>query len=184
MDSGLVARAQRGDRDAFERLAIESVARLHAVATSVLGDASLAEDATQQALLSIWRDLPTLRDVAKFEAWSYRVLMRACMAERSRARRWGPTIAALPPGVAPDWVGAVENRDRLERAFQALSLEQRAVVTLHHVVDLQLDRVAEILGIPKGTAHSRLHRAMETLRGALDADVAHVVEPAPAGPGR
>jgi RNA polymerase sigma-70 factor (ECF subfamily) len=67
-------------------------------------------------------------------------------------------------------LGSVAARDELERGFRRLSLDHRAVVVLHHYLDLPLDRVADVLGIPVGTAHSRLHHAMRGLRAALDAD--------------
>jgi RNA polymerase sigma-70 factor (ECF subfamily) len=76
MDTDLVARAQRGDEEAFASLAVAVGDRLHAVAHRILRDLHLAEDATQQALLAIWRDLPQLRDPARFDAWSYRLLVR------------------------------------------------------------------------------------------------------------
>ena len=187
MDADLVIRAQGGDREAFERLATSSVGRLHAVAWSILGDAMLAEDATQQALLSIWRDLPSLRDPARFEAWSYRLVVRACYAERKRSPRWIPNIDALTgvEAIAPDTVGLVDERDRLERGFRRLPFDQRAVVVLHNVVDLPIDRVAEVLGIPSGTARSRLNRGMQTLRAALAADArSSVLDASPQETGR
>jgi RNA polymerase sigma-70 factor (ECF subfamily) len=78
MDTNLVTRAQHGDEQAFASLAVACGDRLHAVAHRILRDTDLAEDATQQALVSIWRDLPQLRDPARFDAWSYRLLVRAC----------------------------------------------------------------------------------------------------------
>ena len=84
MDTDLVTRAQHGDEEAFASLAVAAGDRLHAVAHRILRDIDLAEDATQQALLAIWRDLPQLRDPARFDAWSYRLLVRACYAEGRR----------------------------------------------------------------------------------------------------
>ncbi|HEX5589166.1 MAG TPA: sigma-70 family RNA polymerase sigma factor, partial [Candidatus Limnocylindrales bacterium] len=131
-----------------------------------------AEDATQRALLAVWQDLPQLRDPTRFEAWSYRVLIRACRAEGWRERRALPSLRLLPIDAsgADDELAAVVDRDQLERGFRRLSLDHRTVVVLHHFLDLPLDRVAEIVGIPTGTAHSRLHHAMRALRAALEAD--------------
>ena len=171
MDTELVIRAQHGDEEAFASLAIAAGDRLHAVAHRILRDADLAEDATQQALLSIWRDLPLLRDPARFDAWSYRLLVRACYAEGRRKRRWAPNLRLLPVDVPdPERFDLVVDRDQLERGFRRLSLEHRAVVVLHHYLDLSLDEVAETLGVPAGTVRSRLHHAMRGLRAALDAD--------------
>jgi RNA polymerase sigma-70 factor (ECF subfamily) len=172
MDTDLVTRAQRGVEDAFASLALAAGDRLHAVAHRILRDVDLAEDATQQALLTIWRDLPQLRDPARFDAWSYRLLVRACYAEGRKERRWNPPLRLLPSHepTQADRSSLVIDRDQLERAFRRLSLEHRAVVVLHHYLDWPLERVADSLGIPAGTARSRLHHAMRGLRAALDAD--------------
>ena len=96
MDTDLVVRAQRGDKGAYALLATQIADRFLAVARRILRDIDLAEDATQQALLAIWQDLPQLRDPARFEAWSYRLLVRACYAEGRKERRWAPNLRLLP----------------------------------------------------------------------------------------
>jgi len=172
MDTELVKAAQIGDKGAFTALAAALADRYLAASHRILRDLSLAEDATQQALLAIWRDLPQLRDPARFEAWSYRLLVRACYAEAGRARRWAPNIHLLPVDepLATDGLSTVVDRDQLERGFRRLSLDHRTVVVLHHYLDLPLDQVAEALGVPVGTVSSRLHYAMRGLRAALEAD--------------
>jgi RNA polymerase sigma-70 factor (ECF subfamily) len=172
MDTDLVARAQDGDEGAFMSLAVAVGDRLHAVAHRILRDTDLAEDATQQALLSIWRDLPQLRDPSRFEAWSYRLLVRACYAEGRKTRAWSPNLRLLGTDepTATDATHTVHDRDQLERGFRRLSVDHRAVVVLHHYLDLPLAQVAETLGVPEGTVRSRLHYAMRGLRAALEAD--------------
>ena len=174
MDTDLVIRAQRGDREAYAVLVTRVTARFVAVARRILRDADLAEDATQQALVSAWQNLPKLRDPARFEAWAYRLLVRACYAEGKKERRWAPNLRLLPADepATKDWdgLGSVIDRDQLESAFRRLSIEHRAVVVLHHYLDLPLGRVADLLGIPVGTVNSRLHYATRRLRVALDAD--------------
>ena len=142
------------------------------MAHRILRDIDLAEDATQQALLAIWRDLPQLRDPARFDAWSYRLLVRACYAEGRKSRNWTPNMRLLSSQepMQADGSTSVVDRDQLERGFRRLSTEHRAVVVLHHYLDMPLDRVAEIVGVPAGTVRSRLHHAMRGLRAALDAD--------------
>ncbi len=180
MDTDLVIRAQNGDEEAFASLAVAAGDRLHAVAHRILRDIDLAEDATQQALLNVWRDLPQLRDPARFDAWSYRLLVRACYSEARRTHRWAPNLRLLPVDEAAttDDSNLVVDRDQLERGFRRLSIDHRAVVVLHQYLDLPLDRVADILGIPVGTAHSRLHHAMRGLRAALEADARPVTREA------
>lgn len=172
MDVELVVRAQRGDHQAFASLAVATGDRLHAVALRILRDVELAEDATQQALITVWRDLPQLRDPDRFEAWSYRLLVRACYVEGRRRRRWGPNLRLLPNDAATSSaaLSVVADRDQLERGFRSLSIDHRAVVVLHHYLDLSLEEVAETLSIPMGTVRSRLHYGMRGLRAALEAD--------------
>jgi RNA polymerase sigma-70 factor (ECF subfamily) len=172
MDTDLVTRAQGDDPEAFADLVYAIADRFLAVSNRILSDIALAEDATQQALLDVWRDLPKLRDPARFEAWSYRILVRACYAEGRKARRWAPNIRLLSvdePMVLDD-TSVVVDRDQLERAFRRLSLNHRTVVVLHHYLDLPLERVAEIVGAPLGTVGSRLHYATRQLRTAITAD--------------
>jgi RNA polymerase sigma-70 factor (ECF subfamily) len=172
MDIGLVTRAQAGDQEAFADLVYLLADRFLAVSNRILGDIGIAEDATQQALLGVWQDLPQLRDPARFEAWSYRILVRACYGEGRRSRRWTPPLRLLSleePAVV-DGTGLVVDRDELERAFRRLSMNHRTVVVLHHYLDLPIDRIAEIVGVPRGTGGSRLHYAVRQLRSALIAD--------------
>ncbi|HSL76861.1 MAG TPA: sigma-70 family RNA polymerase sigma factor [Candidatus Limnocylindrales bacterium] len=171
MDADLVIRAQQGDEEAFASLAVAIGDRLHAVAQRILRDVDLAEDATQQALLTIWRDLPQLRDPERFDGWSYRLLVRACYAEGRRTRRWTPSLRVLPTAaVEADGSASVIDRDQLERGFRRLSIDHRAVVVLHHYLDMPVDQVASTRGLPAGTVRSRLHYAMQGLRAALEAD--------------
>ena len=172
MDTDLVIRAQGGDEEAFASLAVAIGGRLNAVAHRILREVDLAEDATQQALLSIWRDLPRLRDPARFEAWSYRVLVNACTTQARTQRRTASNLRLLPSDetASSDGLRSVVDRDQLDRGFRRLSVDHRAVVVLHHYLDLSLEDVAETLGVPIGTVRSRLHYAMRGLRAALEAD--------------
>ncbi len=165
-------RARNGDRAAFGLLAAGLATRFLAVSRRILRDVDLAEDATQQALVAIWRDLPQLRDPARFDAWSYRLLVRACYAEGRRTRTWSPNLRVLPADEPAESGGleAIIARDQLETAIRRLSVDHRTVLVLHHYADIPLERVAQILEIPLGTVYSRLHHAMRAMRAALDAD--------------
>jgi len=180
MDTHLVIRAQHGDKGAYALIAAEIGDRFLGVARHILRDVELAEDATQQALLAIWQDLPTLRDPARFDAWSYRLLVRACYAEGRRTRQWSPNLRLLPADepTGADAISLVVDRDQLERGFRRLSIDHRAVVVLHHYLDLPLETVADVLGVPIGTVRSRLLHAMRGLRAALDADARPAVQEA------
>jgi RNA polymerase sigma-70 factor (ECF subfamily) len=174
VDRGLVERAREGDREAYELLA-RSVGRpLFQVAHRILRDLDAAEDAMQRALVAIWRDLPNLRDLDRFDAWSYRLVVHASL-EEARQRRRHAHVAELPPHdpsqpTAPDASGSLAARDALERAFDRLKPEHRAVVVLHHHAGFSLSEIATILNVPYGTVGSRLHYALRELRAVLGAE--------------
>ena len=172
MDRELVIRAQRGDQEAFATIVVGFGRQLHGLAQRVLRDVDLAEDATQRALVSIWRDLPRLRDVDRFEAWCYRLVINACHTEGRRARRSREGIRILPLDVQieDDATGMIVNRDELERGFRRLSIDHRGVLMLHYYLDMSLDEIAGTVGIPPGTARSRLHHATRSMRAVLEAD--------------
>jgi len=166
----LVERAKRGDQDAFASLAAASADRCYALAYRILRDPHRAQDAAQQALLGAWRDLPTLRDVDRFDAWLHRLVVNACYVEARSERRWVAKVRVLrSEPETTDIARGVVARDELESAFRQLSPEHRAVVVLHHHLGYQLTEIAETLGIPAGTARSRLHHAVKQLRTVLDA---------------
>ena len=177
--SGLSARAaapgvaRRGDREAFTVLVHQVSDVLYAVAFRILRDPGLAEDALQNALVLAWRRLPHLRDAERFEAWIHRILVHACYDESQRSRQWTANVRVLPVDgpSTPDESATVADRDELERAFRRLPIDQRAVFVLHHYLGLPLVEIAELLGIPAGTARSRLHYATHGLRDALIGDV-------------
>ncbi len=172
MDNELVIRAQTGDRDAFASLATVSYGRLHRLAQNILCDSDRADDAAQLAVVDIWRKLPQLRDAARFDAWSYRILVNRCYAEARRNRRWLPGIDGQrdedPHAAAA--ISGVVYRDQLERGFRRLPMDQRAVMVLHLYLGMSLREVAETLEIREGTVHSRLARAKAAMRAALEAD--------------
>ena len=173
----LVERAQDGDRDAFAALVGMTSDRMYGLAVRILRDGVLAEDALQGALITAWRQLPTLRDPDRFEAWVRRLLVHACYAEARRRRTWTANVRLLPvdgPAGRDDLI-SVDDRDALDRAFRRLSIEQRVVFVLHHHQGLPLVEIAETLGIPAGTARSRLHYATRVLRAAIEADAVPAV---------
>jgi RNA polymerase sigma-70 factor (ECF subfamily) len=171
LQAELVDRARRGDREAFAVLAGGAVDRLHAIARLVLRDADLAQDATQEALVRAWRDLPTLRDVERFDAWLYRLIVRACADVGRHRRRWRAAITVLPSEPAElDRASELADRDQLERGLRRLTDAQRSVLVMTFYLGLSPTELADALDIPVGTAKSRLHYAIEALRAALAAD--------------
>lgn len=178
MDRDLVVRARGGDRDAFARLAAAAITRLDAVARMITRDPERAKDAVQEALARAWRDLPGLRDPDRFEAWLRRLLVRACVDELRRARSRLVEVELTDlyhPGVTDSSL-ALADRDALEHAFRRLDPVGRSLIVMYYYLDLPLAEAAEALSLPVGTAKSRLFRAREALRAALEADARDGVE--------
>jgi RNA polymerase sigma-70 factor (ECF subfamily) len=173
MQRDLVVRAQRGDVEAFSALTIGLTNRLFAVARLILRHDDLAADVVQDALLQAWLDLRGLRDPDRFDAWLHRLLVRACYRAARRRRELEVVEIVLDSTqepVTPDEQRDMAVRDQLDRGFRRLSPEQRAVIVLHHYLGLSLAECAEILAIPLGTMQSRLSRATQEMRAALEAD--------------
>jgi len=171
MHEELVERARGGDAAAFERLAAASIDRLYAIARRVLREPTMAEDAVQECLVRAWRDLRALRDAARWEAWTYRLLLNACRDEQRRARRrpMPVDLRAAPAGTEPDHALGIANRDELQRGFERLTVEHRMVLALHFYGGYRLTEIADLLGVPEGTVNSRIHYGSRALRAALQA---------------
>ena len=171
MERELVERARAGDQEAFEAVVNLVSDRLYAIAYRILRDRDRAEDALQGALVRMWDDLPGLRDPDRFDAWSYRLVVHASYREAQRERRWSSRIRriAVDPLVEGGFARIAE-RDELEQGFRRLTPEHRAVLVLHFFLGLPVAEIAETLGIPAGTAGSRLHYAVRSLRAACEAD--------------
>jgi RNA polymerase sigma-70 factor, ECF subfamily len=174
----LVERAQAGDPDAFTLLIEARLDRMFRLALAILRHEADARDAVQEAMTATWRDLPSLRDPARFEVWSDRILVNACrltLRRRVRSRVREVAISSNEDGhsnpgahsvAAPDERTAAQ--DELERAFDRLTVDQRALLVMHHLDGQSLADVAADLDIPVGTAKSRLHHARHALERALE----------------
>jgi RNA polymerase sigma-70 factor (ECF subfamily) len=166
-----VERAMAGDHDAFAALAAANVDRMYGLARLILRDVDRAEDATQEMLVRMWRELPRLRDPDRFRPWIRQLLVNACHDEGRRVRRRAEVVMLAEYGSAVgDGTADVVDRDRLDRGFRRLPLEQRVVVVLSHLEGLTHAEIASTLDLPLGTVKSRLRYAMEGMRAALEAD--------------
>jgi RNA polymerase sigma-70 factor (ECF subfamily) len=173
MQVGLVERARSGDHDAFSVLVRASVPRLLGAATLILRDQDRAQDAVQEALVQAWRNVKALRDLEAWDAWLYRLTVNACYRSAKTHKRRSVvemhvTLDREPAGDA--FATVVADRDEMGRALGRLPVDQRAVMVLHFYLDLPLTEAADVLGIPVGTAKSRLHRGLESLRIAMTGD--------------
>ncbi len=178
MHEELVARAQRGDREAFATLTESRTNRLYAAARLILRDDEAAADAVQDTLVRAWVDVRGLRDPNLFDAWLHRVLIRVChrAASRSRGRMVREVLAVgQSPSTTSDAQLELAARDELERGLRRLSHDHRTVLVVRYYLDLPLAECAQVLGLPLGTAQSRINRAVRALRAALEAEGRPVV---------
>jgi RNA polymerase sigma-70 factor (ECF subfamily) len=172
MTRELVERAMHGDQEAFGSLAAASIDRLSGAAGLILHDPDAADDAVQEALVRAWRDLPGLRDPDRFEAWLYRIAVRACHDQLRRRRREpaNQQEQRFEIAMAADEIGGVADRDELATALGGLSDPQRTAVVLHYYVGMSHRQVAQVMGEPLGTVKARLHRSLGYLQAALAAN--------------
>ncbi len=171
MQIELVERARSGDHEAFAGLVRAAGPRLLGAARLILRDQDRAQDAVQEALVLAWRHIGALRDPGAWDAWLYRLTVRACYRTAQHAKRRAVVELQVAPTREPvsdpDFSAAVVERDRMGRAIGRLPVDQRAVMVLHFYLDLPLTTAAEILDIPVGTAKSRLNRGLATLRTTM-----------------
>jgi RNA polymerase sigma-70 factor (ECF subfamily) len=179
----LVERAKQGDHDAFATLAGDAVARLDAAARLILRDPELARDGVQDGFIRAWRTLPALRDPDRFDAWLRRLVVHSCI-DIMRRRRHRAIEVELTPIDGPagvDFTSAIADRDLVDEALRHLDPEWRAVVVMHYFLGMPLPEVASMLGVPLGTAKSRLHRSLLAMRIAVGADETALVSSIPGG---
>jgi len=172
---GLVERARQGDHDAFAVLVRGSIARLDTAARLILRDPELARDAVQDALIRAWRDLRSLREPERFDAWLHRLTVNACLDLARRRRRRPIEVEILPlfTPSTPDPADAIADRILVDSVMRRLDEQGRSIIVLHYFLGMPISEVATSLGLPVGTVKSRLHRALEEMRvdahGALPA---------------
>jgi RNA polymerase sigma-70 factor (ECF subfamily) len=176
----LVERARDGDRDAFEALLERWLEPSLRTAYAIIGNETDARDATQDAFLRAWRELPRLRDPERFDAWLSRILVNRCRTLRHSRRRATvreihlsdlPEPAEPVTGDDPQLESGSLTLDAIEHAMGRLSVAERTILVLHHLQHLPLTDIAAGLDIPVGTAKSRLFAARKALERALEAEL-------------
>ena len=182
-DDALIRRARTGDAGAFEALVDSRIDRCYRIAWSILSNDADAADATQDALVSAWRQLPRLRDTATFDGWLNRIVANAAlMSRRHRVRLREVSVRpTYPDDPTPDPEPPQDPRartamdeyvdnDAITRAFDRLRPKDRMILVLHHVEERPVAEIARSLGIPVGTAKWRLHVARTALEKAMEAE--------------
>ncbi len=169
MDRALV------DRSAFDALVRSRIDAVYRTSLAILGSEADAADATQETFVSAWRHRDALRDSDKFDAWLGRINLNAC---RQQLRRRGRTMVREirlfdpeddrePASTEPAPADHIADADAFDRAFARLSVDDRALLVLHHFQERPVAEISAVLGAPAGTIKSRLHRARAALESAL-----------------
>lgn len=179
-DGALLERAASGDRDAFDLLIRPRLDRLYRMAVSITRSETDARDATQDACVLAWRELPRLRDRDKFDAWLSQILVNAARGVvrktgRVRVRELSTEADAdggnprAEPSVAAE-TDSFADSNAIQRAFGRLDGTTRALLTLHYVEGTPLAEIARATGSPVGTVKWRLSNARRALEKALEAE--------------
>ncbi|MFE1247018.1 RNA polymerase sigma factor [Streptomyces sp. NPDC058735] len=174
-DGLLVVRAAEGDEDAFALLVQRHAPALIRLATGLLGTASEAEDAVQEAFLSAWRRLPEFQGRSSFGTWMYRIVTNRCLNVLRARRPVTPLeavgdVAAAEHSTSPARI--TEARDAVRELREALGLlspEQRACWVLRELDGRPYGFVADAVGISQEAARARVFRARRCLTRALGA---------------
>jgi len=168
----VIERARAGDGTAFDELARSRIDSVYRTALAILGSPADARDATQEALVAMWRGLPSLRSADSFDGWLYRITVNASrMAlRRRRGVREVSLIVDSEDSTDPYVYASPPPDSGFDHAFGRLSVDQRALLVAHHLDGFSVADLAVRLGIPEGTVKSRLHTARGALEKALEAE--------------
>lgn len=169
-----MACSRAGDTAAFGRLVELYADRVVTVCARMVRDRGVAEDLAQEAFVKAWQSLASFDGRSAFYTWLYRIAMNLCLSERRRPRR---VVNMADEGLANrresgealpgDAAELKEEHARVLTALAELDEEHRAVVVLRDVQGLDYEEIAGILGVPRGTVKSRLHRGRMELRERL-----------------
>jgi RNA polymerase sigma-70 factor (ECF subfamily) len=166
-----VVRARSGDVDAFEELVRRHAPSAYRLAAAIVGE-SRAQDIVQDAFLRAWRAIRGLRDAERFEPWLHRIVAnsgRSALRAERRVREVALDASTVDVTAPGDGLGGAEARAMVGAAFRRLSPDHRVVIGLHYGAGLSIGEVAEVLGLPVGTAKSRLAAALVALRADVGA---------------
>lgn len=161
----LVLRAQAGDREALDELLKLIQEPLYRYIVSLVSSRALAEDILQEVFILIYRKLSWLREPELFRPWAYRIATREAFKQLKRERRWtessvDETALEELPMPAHDNL----TPELVSQLVEQVSPASRAVIVLHYLHDMQLDEIADVLGVALGTVKSRLAYGLGSLR--------------------
>jgi RNA polymerase sigma-70 factor, ECF subfamily len=165
-DAPLVARAQRGDRRAFEELVERHQHRLYTLAARTLGSVDEAADAVQEAFIRAWLGLPRFRGGSLFSTWLFRICVNAAHDQRLK-RRAEPLDETREPADPQDPFTTSELSGALQDALNGLDEDYRVAVVLYDVLGCSYTEIAELTDVAEGTVKSRIFRGRSRLAELL-----------------
>jgi len=185
-ERGLVEMCRKGDAEAFARLVSLHESMVYNLAARLLGDAEEARDLSQDVFLQVYRTLGRFEGRSSLKTWIYRIVVnqarnrqrwwrrrnraRCCPIEDMTPSDHARAAAGRPDAEAPfECLARGERTRALQAALLTLSFDHRAILLLREVEGLDGDEIATALKIPQGTVKSRLARARESLRQAVQA---------------
>ncbi|MCY4109571.1 MAG: sigma-70 family RNA polymerase sigma factor [Chloroflexi bacterium] len=173
-DEQAILRCQDGEREAFRYLVERYKDVLYGTALLMMRNPTLAEEQVQEAFLAAWRGIKGFRPGRPFKPWVVRILVNKIVSlRRTRTLPTVPLEQQDPPEDVPQPAEAVEaqlDRQAIRQALARLTPDHREVIVLRYFADLTVPELAETIGVPLGTAKSRLHRALGNLRDELTTD--------------
>lgn len=168
-DPDLVARFLDGDVDAFTTLTRRHEDKIFAIAWRITGDRSDALDATQDALLTVYRKVGSWRGDSAFSTWLYRIVVNATRdVMRKKGRAPVPEAEITPRPSSEDLEGDVSTRLDVRRALMDLPEDYREAVVMHDIGGIPYEEIAEATGVALGTVKSRISRGRRKLARSLE----------------
>jgi RNA polymerase sigma-70 factor, ECF subfamily len=170
----LIERCRSGDDTAFAELVDRYKDLVYGLIYGMVRDRGLADDLAQDVFLKVHRGLPYFRGEARLSTWIFRIVQNVCVQTRTSRR---PDVSLedgpgdRPPrqfGSVDQAFGAIEDRDRLEKALAQLPANYRMLVVAHYMRGVQYESLAEALNLPLGTVKTHLYRAKRRLRELLE----------------
>jgi RNA polymerase sigma-70 factor (ECF subfamily) len=171
-DDLLVVQCQQGDGASFEKLVQRWQQPLLNYTYRLTGDWAAAQDTVQETWMAVIRGLVTLKDVARFRTWLFRIASHKCQdhwRQNESSRQVAEGLKRQPDTALRVASPNLERTD-IEAAFRRLPPESRTVLMLMYLQDFSVGEMADVLSLPEGTVKSRLYHARQQLRQLMEKD--------------